>query len=42
MKNVVNAIDREGTAHTFLQRRFPWIRLEKLKAVRANESLNVQ
>ena len=32
MKNIVNAIDREGRAYTFLQQRFPQISLEQLKA----------
>ena len=32
MKNFVKAMDREGRGFTFLQQKFPLIRLEKLKA----------
>jgi len=32
MKNVVNAIDREGREYTFLQQRFPGISFDKFKA----------
>ena len=32
MKNFVKATDREGRGFTFLQQKFPWISLEKLKA----------
>ena len=32
MKNFVKAMDRESSRFAFLQERFPWISMEKLKA----------
>ena len=32
MKNFVKAIDRESRGFAFLQGKFPWISMEKLKA----------
>ena len=32
MKNFVKAMDREGSRFAFLQEKFPWISIEKIKA----------